>query len=494
MIHSITGLPIRKTIPFSNKYCFFSFLKIFSILILTILTHTAIAQQIITDSTFYIKNTTDTNAYFVVKNIYLSGNKKTKDFIILREMPVQKGDSINADNLNAQLEKARELIHNTTLFEKVTVLPVLLNTHELDILITVNEKWYIYPIPTIELADRSFNEWIHTHNADLERLSYGIRFSHFNFSGKRDVLSLDLINGFRRKISIDYSLPYINKALTNGFKFGAGFSQTKEIPYATDAGNKLLYYENDGYEMNEWNVSASYVFRKKIKKKETFSVKFTHLNISDSVSEKYNPGFFNSRTATQEFVDLKYELKYDDVDNIMYPLRGNSFSLLVNKRGLGFTGGLNFFSVMPAFNQYFTHPKSWYSSIRLSGEIKLPFTQPYYNTKALGYEDNYIRGLEYFVIDGVAFGLGKFDLKKKILHFEVPVIFKTNLVDKIPFTFYAKTYTDVGYVYNRFDSRLNNRFLYGGGFGIDIITLYDFSISIEYSFNQLGQKGLFLHR
>jgi hypothetical protein len=40
---------------------------------------------------------------------------------------------------------------------------------------------------------------------------------------------------------------------------------------------------------------------------------------------------------------------------------------------------------------------------------------------------------------------------------------------------------------------LGNRFLYTSGFGIDILTLYDFNLRVEYSFNQLGEKGLFLH-
>lgn len=35
--------------------------------------------------------------------------------------------------------------------------------------------------------------------------------------------------------------------------------------------------------------------------------------------------------------------------------------------------------------------------------------------------------------------------------------------------------------------------LYTGGFGIDLVTLYDITFSVEYSFNQLGEKGLFLH-
>jgi len=52
-----------------------------------------------------------------------------------------------------------------------------------------------------------------------------------------------------------------------------------------------------------------------------------------------------------------------------------------------------------------------------------------------------------------------------------------------------------GTVYNKkaYDTYLNNRILYTGGFGIDILTLYDLNFRFEYSFNQLGKNGLFLH-
>ena len=60
----------------------------------------------------------------------------------------------------------------------------------------------------------------------------------------------------------------------------------------------------------------------------------------------------------------------------------------------------------------------------------------------------------------------------------------------------AKTYLDAGYVRNNnatIDNTLSNKFLYTGGVGIDVVTSYDFVFRVEYSFNQLGEKGLFLH-
>jgi hypothetical protein len=68
-------------------------------------------------------------------------------------------------------------------------------------------------------------------------------------------------------------------------------------------------------------------------------------------------------------------------------------------------------------------------------------------------------------------------------------------LNKLPFHIYAKTYADFGYCYAKDEniSILNNKFLYSGGFGIDILTLYDIQFKFEYSFNQLGQNGLFIH-
>ena len=429
----------------------------------------------------------------VVKNIFITGNTRTKRFVILREMQLKEGDTVLVDNLTTELEKAKVYIYNSTLFSAVEIYPLILSPEEVDIVITVKEKWYFLPIPHLELADRSFNEWVKTHNADFKRLSYGIRFTQQNITGRRDELSVTLINGFKRNLSADYQLPYFNSALTKGFKIGGGISQTKEIPYASSKDNKLLYFENGGYEKSERNIGAAITFRKGLKMKGTFSVDFRYVKISDTINSTLNPHFFNSSSATQNFIDLEYVFKYEDVDNVLYPKKGNNFSLLIKKRGLGWSGGINRFSVEPSFQKYFTHKNEWYSSIRLSAEVKLPFNQPYYNLQALGYRQNYMRGYEYHVVDGVAFGLSKFDLKKKIASFGLPTVIHTRIIDQIPFTIYAKTFADLGYVYNRETSRLANCFLYSGGIGIDILTLFDLKISFEYSLNQLGQKGLFLH-
>lgn len=430
---------------------------------------------------------------FVVRDILINGNKKTKDFVILREMQIKAGDTLSESNLAAELEKARVYIYNTTLFTEVNLYPLITDKTEMDVLITVKEKWYFLPFPVIELADRSLNEWLKTYHADLGRLSYGINFTQQNFTGRKDELSIMLINGFNRRVSFRYKNPYINRALTKGLNFGAGLAETKEIPFITSDSNKLVYYENGGREKREYSLFAGYTFRKGLKTKGTFTARYTHIAVSDTIVQKLNPAFFGTTARKQQFVDLEYLLEYDNVDNVLYPLKGSTFDLTLIKRGLSFDGDLDFFSVAAGYHRYFSLKKDWYTSFRLSGEMKLPFDQPYYNTRALGYGERYLRGYEYYVMDAVAFGLAKFDLKKKIASFSIPSPILRGVATDIPFTIYAKTYADAGYAYNKLPSLLGNRFLYSGGIGFDIVTLFDLKVSLEFSVNQLNQKGVFLH-
>ncbi|MEP6583078.1 MAG: POTRA domain-containing protein [Ginsengibacter sp.] len=442
------------------------------------------------------KTTIDSTAKLQLRKVIVVGNRKTKSYIILREMQVKVGDSVIVSNIPAILEVSRNFIYNTTLFVQVSLSPIIIDSANFDINVDVVERWYIFPIPVFQLADRSYNEWIEKYNASLARVSYGLRFYHKNASGRNDQFSITLINGFTRNVSFTYKAPYSNPSLTEGVSAEGGLSQTREIPFKTSDKNNIIYFKNDRFVKNEWFIGGAYISRKGLKKRETFTLGFRHIKVDDSIlAVSNNPNFFNSDKASQNFPELEYKLQFIDVDNIIYPLKGYAATFIINKRGLGITGNINRLTLRAVYNLYFTYQRKWYSSIRISGEVKLPFDQPYYNSRALGYRDDYLRGDEYFVIDGVVSALAKFDLKKEALRFNVPTFLKSKTYGRIPFIVYAKTFFDIGYSYIQpeFDTRLNNRFLYSGGLGIDVLTLYDLKISIEYSLNQLGQKGLFLH-
>ncbi|MEP6615049.1 MAG: POTRA domain-containing protein [Ginsengibacter sp.] len=431
-----------------------------------------------------------------VRDIVIEGNRKTKKYIIEREMHIKAGDSLVTQQLRNLLDAARQNVYNTTLFVDVKIEPLMLNANSLDIIVIVKEKWYTYPVPQFQLADRSFNEWVTKYDASLMRVNYGIKFEHYNLTGRKDKLKIFLINGYTRNISAYYSAPYSNPKLTKGFDGGAGYSQSKEISYLTNANNNFNFYKNGSFVKTEWYVNVSYTLRKYIKKREIFSAGYSHVSVADSITGKnFNPRYFNSNSAEQDIVDLAYKLEYTDVNNVLYPLTGFMGGISIRKRGIAFRNGINMFSVDGELNKFISVGNKWFASSQFMMKIKLPFNQPFINQRALGTSDVYLRGLEYYVIDGVAYGLAKFNLKREILNFSVPFIKKSKIYNKIPCKVYAKAFTDFGYAYSREQpaTRLNNTFLYTGGIGIDILTLYDLQLRFEYSINQLGEKNLVLH-
>lgn len=459
--------------------------------------NTCIAQQEPTD--FYEdlngQILADSTAKLFVSAIYIKGNKKSKAYIIEREMRFKKGDSVLASSIRQKLQLSQELIYNTALFTEVNLEPHFISATKVEVHISLKEKWYIYPTPQFQLIDRNINEWINTYNADLERVVYGAKFVHYNLSGRRDQLKLTVLNGYTRNFSFNYSAPYSNRNLTEGFSVAAGYTQNREVTYKTSQRNLPLRLTGENFIRNNFTAAAAYIMRKGFYRRHVFSLGYSHSRVDDSITQRYNPRYFDNGKNYVAYTDLAYTYQYINTNNINYPLTGKLFTLTLAKRGWGLSGGINMLAADVDYSRFFAHTKNWFSVLQTHLKIKAPATQAYINQAAMGYGDLYLQGLEKYVIDGLVMGLAKYTLKRKLISFRIPVPFKNKLASAIPVTIFAKTFVNGGfsYIQKQFDSMLGNRFLYTGGLGVDILTLYDLNFRVEYSFNQLGEKGLFLH-
>jgi hypothetical protein len=443
-------------------------------------------QEIINNST----------ANFIISDIIISGNRKTKDYIILREMKMKKGDEIIPSQVFRKLSESRDLIYNTTLFSIVELFPIFGDSNRIVIKVNLVERWYIYPSPVFKLADRNFNEWYKTHNAELERVTYGVKFSHNNLSGRGDELNIYLLNGYSRNFTVGYSLPYANKRLTLGISFRAGYLQNREVAYKTSYYNKSLTYKNNYLDKSAFYVGGTIKYRRSYYKSHYFSLLYTYIKVNDTLlSQNFNPNYFNLNKSEVSLLDLNYKFQNIKTDNINFPLKGKIYEIGISKRGFGITGGLNMLSLGISYSRYYKQRHDFYTSFEAIANVKLPFNQPYINQGAMGYGNFYLSGLEYYVIDGVANGIAKFKAKKKIFDVKIPLPVKSKTFPYIPLTIFAKTFVNTGFAYNKkeYETQLNNRILGTYGLGIDILSLYDVNLNLEYSFNQLGEKGLFLH-
>lgn len=458
------------------------FLYVF--ILFSICTNITFAQNEIPVDTSYIK----------ISSIKVAGNKHTKSFIIERELPFAVGDTLLKKDLPQIFKQAAIQVYNINLFIETKIDSVVTAQNTLAITVKVKERWYIYPQPQFSLIDRNFNEWYRTYKADIKRVVYGMNFTHDNFSGRRDVLSITALSGYARNLSFSYSNPYSNSKLTEGYSIFASYTENKEVGYKTSYNEIPQVYKNGLFVRKNFNAGGSYNRRRNAFKRDGLGIDFNYIKVNDSITSFYNPTYFNNEKSNQSFLDFSYGLAYANTNKNNYPTKGVIYNYNITKRGFGFSGGINTLILNGSYSKYFTHKNNFYSSIKFAGNLKLPFEQAFINRRAIGFGNLNMRGLELYIIDGVAAATMNYTFSKKLFYVKIPVPFNIKVLPYIPFTVYAKAYTDVGFSYmpQNYSSRLNNKFLHTAGIGIDVLSIYDAVFKINFSFNQLGEKGLFL--
>jgi outer membrane protein assembly factor BamA len=436
-----------------------------------------------------------TEFLYVVGDIVITGNKKTKQHIILREIPFKTGEEYTLAALVKKFEDARRQLMNTALFHNVTVAAKSFEGNKIHVTVSMKERWYLFPLPYLKPVDRNLNQWIVEQNASLSRVNYGAKLLYANATGRNDKLKVLFGNGYTKQLSFSYDRLYIDKKLKWGMNTNINIGKNREINYNTVNDKQVFLKDKDSYLRSFARVNVELTYRRAIKTRHSFGFGYTDEKVKDTVIQ-LNPSYFNANNNRIRFPELYYTLSYLDLDYIPYPTKGYAVQLSVGKRGFNRMTNLWSFSLKSSASWHLW-PKT-FLNLNAYGGIKAPFKQPYYNQRFLGYGDVFMQGYEYYVIDGVAGGYLKTTLTREVLNFNIriPPIKKGKEAQHIPVRIFAKIYGNTGYVYNPEpgDNLLSNTMLYSGGFGIDILTFYDVTFKLEWTFNQLGQNGIFVHR
>jgi outer membrane protein assembly factor BamA len=438
------------------------------------------------DSTISL-NTNKDSLQYTIAVINLSGNKRTKSYIVFREVPFKVGQSYSPTELTKQLELARQQIMNTTLFVDVTVYVANLINNVATVNIDVKERWYLFPLPYFKLVDRNFNQWWFDQNRSLDRVNYGLKFFHNNVSGRNDKVSLDLVNGYNQQIAFGYSQPFADKSLKHGFSFGFGYNRQHEMNYNT-INNKQAFLKLDGYARESIRVSASYSYRPDSKYRFSANIAYAKDIVNDTVL-KLNPNYFPTLSNSLSFLAASASLQYFAVDYIPFPKKGFMYEVALYDRGFNKT--MNLLSLSTEITNAVSFSKNTFLQFHNLGILRFTDNQPFYNQGLLGYGDIYLRGMENYVVDGTAGFLSNTSLYQKLFTYTLKTILKSKGHDKIPFTFYLKVFSDMGYVYNSQPTAntFSNTYLHSAGVGLDVVSIYDFVFRLEYSFNQFGDRG-----
>ncbi|MBK8847104.1 MAG: hypothetical protein IPO27_11360 [Bacteroidetes bacterium] len=438
---------------------------------------------------------TDSTQKVVIRNLLITGNKKTKERIITREIIYHAGDSLSIEVLDKAILRSQSNLLNTNLFNFVET-NITGSNNQADITIIVKERWYIWPFPILEAVDRNFNEWYQT--KDLSRLNYGMYVLHENFRGAKEKLQVNARFGYSLRLGINYSLPYIDKAQSMGLNFSAGTQQFREVPFKI-IDNKLQFLTlEDGIARRETFGGMRYTYRKGIYSFANAFAEYRNIRINDSLI-MLSPAYLGKSQRDFQLLILGVSYRYENVDFNVYPLRGFVFSTEIMKQGIGLLQNepdvTNASIGIRVFKPLSTRWHYAYS-IRLR---KYSYDKiPYYFQRGLGYGSEFVRGFELYVVNGNFHGVAKSCIKYSLLpQTKVKINWiPTEKFNTIPLAFYININADAGYARDRYffnENFLSNKMLASLGASFDVVTYYNLVWSFNYTFTNINRHGFYIH-
>lgn len=424
----------------------------------------------------------------------IEGNDVTRSSIILREMNVHLGDELDTANIPALIIENERRLLNLTIFTSVAITATTADSG-LTFLVKVHERFYIIPRPIIQLADRNFNVWWTEMHADLRRVNIGMKVSDNNFRGNLETLTAIVQAGYTQQLGLEYVRPYLDKRQQQGIGLFGSVSQSGELAYKTVSDKQIFAKLPGSHIVRNYSAGISWYYRPAYAFRHSLSLSWQETAVSDTVLS-LNEDYIGDGKNELSYLELNYRLDINKVNNWNYPLKGfKSVSYATLRRGVENFGTqaqirteTGLFGNIPGLNN-----KNFYSFI-FRGRLSFQHDVPYFLQTALGTKTDYVRGYEYYVVDGSHYALLRLNLKREIFS-KTYTGLPFRYLPTLPLRIYPKLFADAGIAHNPYpgNSLLSNRLLYSAGLGVDIVSAYDLKIRVEAAVNQLGQYGLYLH-
>ena len=233
-----------------------------------------------------------------VDTVIIVGNDKTKNEVILREIPFSFPDTLQIEDVLL----IQNRIQNLFLFNQVEVYPID-DPFQNILLIDVKETWYIYPVPILFINER-----------DWDKISYGFQLSYFNFRGMNEKVNIGGWLGYNPSFFLNYYNPWIgNKAK---FIFGIGLYKQK--------------IENKFFDFDEDHLGFSLTFGKRFGLNTFVETSFGLTKIK--FPKAYRP--FLVSNSNEDFVPKAgVSFRYDHRDLFEYPMKGFYLNWSVYRTG-----------------------------------------------------------------------------------------------------------------------------------------------------------------
>lgn len=408
-------------------------------------------------------------------------------------MSINVGDAICLDTIKVLLHLNYQRLYNLNIFTDIKVTSNSVDSERIEINVVLKEQWFLIPQADVQLADRNINVWWYEQNRDLSRINLGLYLQHKNLTGHLDKLSISSHLGYTQQLSATYFRPYIDKYQKQGIGFGAGYSRSKELAFATSENKLLFTRHNNDFLYHYFFANASWYYRAAYHTRHIVTMAYNDYKVGDTIVQ-LNSDYFRNASTQLRYFELAYRYEYNGVDNWNYPRRG--LKIVGSAASRWGMEGMDYQALAGIELGFFAKLKNrWYGSFVFRGRTTFTQQQPYFLQAAMGYKSNYVRGYEYYVIEANHFAIGRLSLKYEALRKQFHHL-PFNYLPELPVWIYPKVFVDAGYAANNramINNSLANAFLYSFGFGLDIITAYDLKLRIEFAYNHLGENGLYLH-
>jgi len=290
----------------------------------------------------------------------------------------------------------------------------------------------------------------------------------------------------------------LNRSRTLGLEASLSYSRAHELSYKTSR-NKLDFLRvREEWQIEQMLASVTLISRPKLFFSQSFTLEYRDNQVSDTVARVLNPDYFLDGATRQRHFSAVYGLSFDYRDFRPYPLKGWRAVLEVRKNGLLPSDDLQLLRAFAEWDQYVSF--SPWLSLELVGKVRVSLPRkkpPQSNNQALGYGGNLVRGYDYYVVDGLDFGVFRSSWHWRVLDAQLSLgrFMPFKAYRNLPIKIYLALNNDLGWAtdpHYSVNNPLTNRMLYGYGPGIDFLLYYDKSLRFEWTWNDLGEGGFYL--
>ncbi len=415
-----------------------------------------------------------------VSSIIITGNKTTKDDIILREMHLKKGSKFTLKEYSEDLLS----IYNLALFTKVDIIPVPMGDKEIALNVDVKERWYILPLPNAGIEEGEWKKiW----------LSMNLRWD--NFRGRNERLNAGFRVFYNPSVSLSYFVPWIGEKLHLFMGVGGAWQRQRNrslTAVGRESGSNTIAYNDSNYENVQYKAELTLgrYFGK------NFSVfteyKFNHLRVS-----QYAPGRTVSEDGIDRYITLGAGVSWDSRDINEYATKGLMFRTLYERYGFldeevnfgrFILENQSFIPVPITKNYYITIASKLYTSLAMGAVI------PVYSHEYLGYSEDYVRGWKGKAYEGddifTVYNEIRIPVIKpryvrgKDMMFvrDIPIVKNLDIRHGLYFTLIY----DIGTVWYKDEKISSKRFYSGAGIGVNVIAPFGYVLRADWVF-RLGK-------